>query len=66
MNRVVIGIGSNIDPQRNIDVALERIGDMNAPRTIDLDIVVFNGLIVDSDVYKRDFLRTAVSELSPE
>ncbi|WP_394655640.1 2-amino-4-hydroxy-6-hydroxymethyldihydropteridine diphosphokinase [Halosquirtibacter laminarini] len=27
------------------------------PRTIDLDIVVWNGNIVDNDYYKRDFLK---------
>jgi len=34
------------------------------PRTIDLDIVVWNGEIIDPDYYARDFLRTAVSEVS--
>lgn len=33
------------------------------PRTIDLDIVVYNGVIVDSNYYTRDFLRKAVGEL---
>jgi len=35
------------------------------PRTIDLDIVVFNGWIIDQDFYERDFLKTAVLELLP-
>lgn len=35
------------------------------PRTIDLDIIVWNGKIVDSDFYKRDFVRNAVKELLP-
>ncbi len=30
------------------------------PRTIDLDIVVWNGEIVDDDYYTRDFLRECV------
>ena len=34
------------------------------PRTIDLDIVVWNGEIVDNDYYTRDFLQKSVSELS--
>ncbi|MBN2104677.1 2-amino-4-hydroxy-6-hydroxymethyldihydropteridine diphosphokinase [bacterium] len=37
----------------------------NGPRTIDLDIVVWNGKIVDRDVYKRSFIKNAVSELDP-
>ena len=121
MNRVVIGIGSNIDPQANVRAAVEAIAaghrllaesafvqteaigrphdppflngavlietqmdadalkrwlreleaqlgrrrgpDRCAPRTIDLDIVVLNGEIVDWAVRERDFLRTAVREV---
>lgn len=33
------------------------------PRTMDLDIVVWNGEVVDDDYYSRDFLRNAVAEL---
>ncbi len=36
------------------------------PRSIDLDIVVFNGAIVDEDVYQREFLRRLILEVSPE
>jgi 2-amino-4-hydroxy-6-hydroxymethyldihydropteridine diphosphokinase len=32
-------------------------------RTIDLDIVVWNGIITDDDYYSRDFLRKSVSEV---
>ncbi len=39
--------------------------DKNAPRTIDLDIVVWSGEIVDQDVYGRDYLRQAVNEVCP-
>ncbi len=35
------------------------------PRPIDLDLIVWNNIIVDSDVYTRDFLRTEVTELLP-
>lgn len=38
----------------------------NGPRTIDLDIVVWNGEIVDEDVNERDFLKKSVLELVPE
>ncbi len=33
------------------------------PRNIDLDIVVWNGEIVDEDYYTRDFLQKSVGEL---
>lgn len=33
------------------------------PRTIDLDIVVWNGEIVDKDYYTRDFLQKSVQEV---
>lgn len=42
-------------------VRLEKYG----PRTIDLDIVVWNGKIIDADVYERDFLRQALLEIYP-
>jgi 2-amino-4-hydroxy-6-hydroxymethyldihydropteridine diphosphokinase len=121
MNTVIIGIGSNISPEENIQRAVEelekslrlikmtgwvkttpvglkeqpdflngavkaetllemdslrsflkqmedRLGrdrtlPKSGPRTIDLDIVVWNGEIVDPDYYTRDFLRSAVNEL---
>ncbi len=124
MNRAVIGVGSNIDPENNvikakailaeeqtiiassefehtppisrknhpwflngaflIDTSLSRdelkgylrsvehrlgrirTSDKYAPRTIDLDIVVWNGTIVDSDVHRRDFLRRAVGQVLGE
>jgi len=33
------------------------------PRTMDLDIVVWNGEVVDEDFYTRDFLRNAAESL---
>ena len=36
------------------------------PRTIDLDIVVWNGEIIDRDLYTRDYLREAVLAVLPE
>ena len=123
MNRVIIGIGSNINPQKNIETAQKMIAEKQlllaqsqfvetepigylkqlnffngvifietryereelkkqlkelevklgrirtenkyGPRTIDLDIVVWNGEIVDADVYERDYLRNAVLEVWP-
>jgi len=43
-----------------------RAGHKDGPRTIDLDIVVWNGRVVDEHVYEWDFLRRAVQELLPE
>jgi len=124
MNKVIIGLGSNIDPEENIEKAREilrnqfhilneskfirtkpvgypnqadfingcvfietdidseklrqslkqmevELGRKRAdfkcgPRTIDLDIVVFNEKVIDEDFYKRDFLKNATLELLPE
>ena len=124
MNQVIIGVGSNIDPDKNICLARDiiksnfywlsetppvktkAIGDSKAadylnccyfietklqiselkkklvdienqlgrirnteiiqPRSIDLDIVIWNEKVVDEDFYSRDFLRKAVLELLPE
>lgn len=33
------------------------------PRTMDLDIVVWNGVVVDDDYYTRDFLRITIASL---
>jgi len=33
------------------------------PRTIDLDIVIWDGEIIDPDYHSRDFLKTAVDEI---
>jgi 2-amino-4-hydroxy-6-hydroxymethyldihydropteridine diphosphokinase len=84
MNTVIIGVGSNIDPEANIARARDlldrdafaaylrlmedRLGRVRTankfgPRTIDLDIVVWNGEIVNADYSERDFVRDAVREL---
>jgi 2-amino-4-hydroxy-6-hydroxymethyldihydropteridine diphosphokinase len=34
------------------------------PRTIDLDIVMWDGEIIDDDYYKRDFLKRVVDEIA--
>ena len=118
MNQVIIGIGSNIDADKNIAQMLEilrskvevirispmirtkpvgikeqpdytngavkietekdrpslnkmlkeiedqlgrdRSGPKFGPRTMDLDIVVWNGEIVDPDYFTRDFIRNSV------
>jgi 2-amino-4-hydroxy-6-hydroxymethyldihydropteridine diphosphokinase len=42
-----------------------RTGNKNGPRTIDLDIIAWNGRIVNDDYYEREFLKKAVVELLP-
>ena len=124
MNIAVIGIGSNIDPEKNIYLATKKISlevklvkasklvftepigyeyqdnflngallietkheknsvdkilknieielgrektlNKNGPRTIDLDILLWNKEIIDSDVYSRKFLKESILELLPD
>jgi 2-amino-4-hydroxy-6-hydroxymethyldihydropteridine diphosphokinase len=42
----------------------DRSAQKNGPRSIDLDIVVWDGEIIDQDYYKRDFLKKVVDEIS--
>ncbi len=49
-----------IEDQMGRDRTVARFG----PRNIDLDIVVWNGEVVDKDYYTRDFLQKSVKELS--
>ncbi len=51
-----------------LEIKLGRVEskDPFAARVIDLDIVVWNGQVIDSDFYERDFLKNATLELIPE
>ncbi len=53
---------------KNIEMCLgrKRTADRYSPRTIDLDIVVWNGEIIDKDFYQRDFLKKSVLQVFPE
>ncbi|HEY3389957.1 MAG TPA: 2-amino-4-hydroxy-6-hydroxymethyldihydropteridine diphosphokinase [Prolixibacteraceae bacterium] len=42
----------------------DRTAPKYGPRTIDLDIVTWDGEIIDPDYYNRDFLKSAVDEIS--
>ncbi len=124
MNKAIIGLGSNINPQENIAKARAALADQFTvvaestfietepvgytdqdnfingsvhietglaqealkaklrqmedelgrvrseikfgPRSIDLDIIVFNNQIIDDDFYSRDFIKNAVLELIPD
>jgi 2-amino-4-hydroxy-6-hydroxymethyldihydropteridine diphosphokinase len=53
------------DRLRHIEDELGRVrtDDKYAPRTIDLDLVVYDGTPIDPDVGERPFLAAAVAEL---
>lgn len=120
MNKAVVSLGSNLEPEENIRAALERLaedhrlcrvspllqttpigpvqdqpdflngaalvetaltfeafaaslkdieqafgrdpgGDRWGPREVDLDVVVWNGRVVDDNVHRRDFLAESVA-----
>jgi len=43
-----------------------RSRDKNAPRTIDLDIIIFNNQILDDSLWRCLFIALPVSEIKPE
>jgi 2-amino-4-hydroxy-6-hydroxymethyldihydropteridine diphosphokinase len=43
-----------------------REGDPYGPRTIDLDVAVWNGEVVHRDVGEREFLQKAILEVLPD
>ncbi|MBE0698215.1 MAG: 2-amino-4-hydroxy-6-hydroxymethyldihydropteridine diphosphokinase [Anaerolineaceae bacterium] len=42
-----------------------RTADKNAPRTIDLDIIIFDGEVVDGELWKRFYLAAPLAEILP-
>ena len=61
--------------QKSLNLELKRIEDILGrdrslpkfgPRTIDLDILIWDKKVVDKDYYERDFLRKGVEEIIPE
>ncbi len=52
----------NLEVQLGRRVSLQKFG----PRTIDLDLIVWNDRVVHNDFYERNFLRKAVFEVFPE
>ena len=52
---------------KNIEISLGRRHETDkfGPRTIDLDIVVWNNQVMDQDFYQRDFLKQSTLELIP-
>jgi 2-amino-4-hydroxy-6-hydroxymethyldihydropteridine diphosphokinase len=52
---------------RDIEDTLGRVRteNKNGPRTIDLDILVWNGKLIDDDIPNRDFLKSSIEALYP-
>ncbi len=50
---------------KSVEKRLDRIkhGNKNGPRTIDLDIVIWDNEIIVDDFYDKDFIRIPVTEL---
>ncbi len=50
-----------------IEQALGRVrtADKNAPRTIDLDVIVFDERVLDNNLWQRDFIVLPLAELRP-
>lgn len=48
------------------DMGRKRSQLKSGPRSIDLDLVVYDGEILDQDFYERDFLKNSVLELIPD
>ena len=47
------------------EMGRDRADDRHGPRTIDLDIIVWNNSITDQNFYERDYLKESVLELIP-
>lgn len=53
---------------KHIESLLGRVRDPQnkfADRTMDLDIILWNGKIIDEDVHTREFLKKFIHELAP-
>lgn len=55
------------DVNRRIEARLGRVrvADPNAPRTIDIDIVVYDGSVLDAEIWERAYLAVPLAELVP-
>jgi len=43
-----------------------RTADKNAPRTIDVDVLVYDETVVDKNIWQRDFIALPLAELRPD
>jgi 2-amino-4-hydroxy-6-hydroxymethyldihydropteridine diphosphokinase len=55
------------EPIHTIEQQLGRVrtGDKNAPRTIDVDLIVYNDQVLDDGLWTKSFVAQPVSELIP-
>lgn len=55
------------DVLRKIEAELGRVRteDKNAPRTIDLDIIIFDGRVLDEKLWERYYVAIPIAELLP-
>ncbi len=42
-----------------------RTADRNAPRTLDIDIILFDGVVLDDALWERSFIAIPLAELLP-
>jgi 2-amino-4-hydroxy-6-hydroxymethyldihydropteridine diphosphokinase len=58
----------NMDVLKPIEQKLGRVrtSDKNAPRTMDLDIILFDDLVIDDALWRRAHLALPASDLIPE
>ena len=59
------------DIKKDLNLIEERLGrireaDKYAPRTIDLDIIVWNGEVIHKDFHERDYVRINIGEIAPD
>ncbi len=56
-----------VEHLKQIEDKLERVRteNKNGPRTIDLDVIVFNKALIDKEITKFDFLTSFIQELQP-
>lgn len=52
---------------QNIEMKLGRVRtkDKNAPRTIDLDIILFDGKVLDQNLWEKSFIALPMADLHP-
>ena len=63
-----LGMESLNQELKNIEnlMGRDRSNPKFGPRIIDLDILIWNGKVIDKDYYNRDFLRKGVEEILPD
>lgn len=53
---------------RPIESALGRVrtSDKNAPRTIDIDVLIYDGAVIEPEIWRCAFLAVPLAELAPD